>query len=278
MELGWLKSLCPSLTLVPFLSVDKVRPGSFLLAARPNMDHWTDVAFGLQKAGTPFRILHLSDEFVGAKDTELYNHSCCTQVIRNYVRPGLDPKVAVIPLGWATPPLRGPIPSWSERTLAWSFHGTAWFDRAARLEPLKAVEPHSLHLVPGWKHPSATPPDKWQTILLNSKFVPIPRGNHFETFRLYEALEHGVVPLYVRTEGDDVYWAWLTSHLNLLELKDWSEAIHLMDIFMSDDNKYELLYRKTLLAQWSVWKETCRQAFTPSRSCASTPPSWPHPA
>ena len=299
MELGWLKSLCPSLTLVPFLSVDKVKPGSFLLVARPNMDHWTAVAEGLQKAGTPFRILHLSDELVGAPTNalvhpfgvanhelvgaptnalvhhsgvanhelvmdsmDLYHHSRCTQVIRNYIRPDLANRVQVIPLGFATPPLTQPIPSWSSRSLVWSFHGTAWFHREAQLKPLLTVEPHSLHLTPGWKHPSATSPADWQTLLLESKFVPVPRGNHFETFRLYEALEHGAIPLYVRTEGDDVYWAWLVSHLSLEELKDWSEVPAFMARVPSS-------YPTKLFEQWAAWKEECRGMFTPSsRSCA----------
>jgi GR25 family glycosyltransferase involved in LPS biosynthesis len=282
MELGWLKSLCPSLTLVPFTTLQAVRPGSFLLVARPNLDHWTAVAEGLQKAGTPFRILHLSDELVGATaptnalvhhsgsdSLDLYHHSCCTHVIRNYVRPNLTNKVQVIPLGFATPPVTQPIPSWSSRSLTWSFHGTAWFNREAQLEPLLTVEPHSLHLTPGWKHPSATSPADWQTILLNTKFVPVPRGNHFETFRFYEALEHGAIPLYVRTEGDDEFWAWITQHLTLIELKNWSEALALIELFESNDNKYELLFYQFLLEQWATWKEECRGMFTPSsRSCA----------
>jgi hypothetical protein len=261
MELGWLKSLCPSLTLVPFTTLEAVRPGSFLLVARPHMDHWTAVAFGLQKAGTTFRILHLSDEH-GTDTMDLYHHSCCTQVIRNYVRPDLANRVQAIPLGFATPPLTRPIPAWSSRTLVWSFHGTAWFHREAQLKPLLTVKPHSLHLTPGWKHPSATPPDQWQALLLESKFVPVPRGNHFETFRIYEALEHGAIPLYVRTEGDDVYWNWLTGHLSLEELKDWSEVPAFMARVSSS-------YPTKLFEQWAAWKEECRGMFTPSsRSCA----------
>ena len=282
MELGWLKSLCPSLTLVPFTTAQAVRPGSFLLVARPHLEIWSKVAEDLQKAGTPFRILHLSDEFVGAMtptnalvhpfggvshehgadSMDLYHHSRCTQVIRNYIRPDLANRVQVIPLGFATPPLTRPIPSWSSRSLTWSFHGTAWFNREAQLKLLQEVKPHSLHLTPGWKHPSATPPDQWQTLLLESKFVPVPRGNHFETFRLYEALEHGAIPLYVRTEGDDVYWNWLVSHLSLEELKDWSEVPAFMARVPSS-------YPTKLFEQWAAWKEECRGAFTPSsRSCA----------
>ena len=182
---------------------------------------------------------------------DLYHHSRCTQVIRNYIRPDLANRVQVIPLGFATPPLTQPIPSWSSRSLVWSFHGTAWFHREAQLKPLLTVEPHSLHLTPGWKHPSATSPADWQTLLLESKFVPVPRGNHFETFRLYEALEHGAIPLYVRTEGDDVYWAWLVSHLSLEELKDWSEVPAFMARVPSS-------YPTKLFEQWAAWKEECR--------------------
>jgi hypothetical protein len=42
--------------------------------------------------------------------------------------------------------------------------------------------------------------------LRNTDFCPVPGGNNFETFRIYEALEDGCVPVIRR--GDDGYREW----------------------------------------------------------------------
>ena len=259
MEGGWLRTVCPGLVLRPFTTVEEVLPHAWLVVARPRMEEWTRIARQLDSAGTPFRVLHLSDE--GLLDPlDLYGLAHCEKVLRNYVRPEQNEKVWTLPLGFATPPLQGsPLP-FATRDLVWSFHGTAWFDRPALLKPLEAVTPHSLHWTPGWKHATATTPEAWQAILLRTQCVPVPRGNHAETFRLYEALEHGCIPLYVRTTGDEVYWAWLRNHVTLMDIKSWKDAAQTLAMFQRYPDRAEA-YRGGLATQWAAWKMACRWAF-----------------
>jgi hypothetical protein len=184
----------------------------------------------------------------------------CQKVLRNYVRPGLNSKVSVIPLGFATSKGDTGKP-YKQRTLEWSFHGSKGVSREALLSPLKPFEPHECRFIPQFMDKSATPFKDYQALLANSKVVPVPGGMNPETFRLYEALEHGCIPLYVRCEGDTLFWNWLRTHLSLLEVKTWAQGAKVLELFRSSSEKAEQ-YRLGLLKQWSQWKEESGKLFS----------------
>jgi hypothetical protein len=198
----------------------------------------------------------LSDEAVDDSIT-IYDLEFCTKVVRNYAREGLGSKVTVIPLGFATPCLMD-HPEFSERPLVWSFQGADWKGRKEMLAPLMDVEPHECVFREGFS--AGKEVKAYSSALLKSKFVPAPRGNHAETFRLWEALEHGCVPIYVRCEGDDAYWAWLRSQVYLMEIGDWTKAANVLRFFMANPDQAEQ-YRKGILEQWKRVKEGLRRLF-----------------
>jgi hypothetical protein len=84
--------------------------------------------------------------------------------------------------------------------------------------------------------------------------VPCPPGNNIETFRLYEALECGCIPLYVKSENDNTYVEWLQNEIGLLPVSNWDEAAQLMNTFMREKEVMES-YRNALLVRWKTWKE-----------------------
>jgi GR25 family glycosyltransferase involved in LPS biosynthesis len=283
----WLKDLHPGYTLHPFQleSVMHV-PMPWLLVARPNIPFWSSVCAELDRRSKPYCILHLSDEFSCAKGAgerlaphfmgsnelgtdvlDLYKSPFCKKVVRNYLRPDLpdESKVEVIPLGYAVRPSVtagsvSALPNYTKREYVWAFHGTRWFEREAQLAPLQSIGPHSCKWQDGFLSPTMTPPAEYSRLLLQSRFVPVPRGNNVETFRLYEVLEHGCIPLYVRTTGDSAYWQWLQKHLTLVELKDWDAAARLVRHLESAPDAAEQ-YRQGLLTQWWTWKEACKKAL-----------------
>jgi GR25 family glycosyltransferase involved in LPS biosynthesis len=254
LEEGWLSSIWPSIQYAPFTTIQDLPINAWVLVAKPPIDVWMAL---LAKATKPFRVLHMSDE--GCDDPiKFYDLPLCTKVIRNYARAGLNEKVSVLPLGWAQPAPASPLPTFSERELVWGFHGAAWnnsdFDRRTILAPLQPL-PNECLFQEGFHQVS-----DYSAMLLKSKFVPVPRGNHAETFRLYEALEHGCVPLYVRCAGDETFWNWLRSNLFLMEIADWTQAVKVITFFLANPNKAER-YRTGLRDQWSKWKESLKQLF-----------------
>ena len=195
----------------------------------------------LDSKGINFGVLHLSDEFC-TDDVSFYELPTCKKVIRNYVRDIPNPRVITIPLGFHYKGVNRK--SFAEREFVWSFHGTNWFNRKECLEGLSEFK-HSCNLTPEWNHSTMTKKDDYLAILENSKFCPVLRGNNFETFRLYECLEAGTIPLYIRNDGDELFWAFI-SKLGLVSLDRIQEFI---------DNPVEAeTYRQTLIANWNSWK------------------------
>lgn len=262
MEEDWLKALCPTITYRSIPVIREVQPNAFLLVARPHVAFWKVIMRELDIKGIPFRVLHLSDE--DCKDPiDFYSYKSCTKVVRNYFRPGLDEKVVTIPLGHGLG-MSGPSGVAQQhqptRDLVWSFHGSNEAVRRPLLEPLLALQPNSCRFIPSFRHESMTSPAEYRSILLRSKFVPILKGQTFETFRLYEALELGCIPLYVRSEGDEVYWSWLRSHLTLIELKSWDQAVKLIELLEAEPSKAQQ-YRDGLIAEGLYWRGESRTAF-----------------
>jgi alpha(1,3/1,4) fucosyltransferase len=261
MEEGWLKSLWPTIQYLPFPTIHTIPSDAWLLIARPALEFWQSICKKLHLMGKSFNVLHLSDEACD-DPIEFYQYSSCKKVIRNYARGGLDEKVRVLPLGWAAAPPTESVLPFEMRPFVWGFHGTSWSNREQLMKPLMAVEPHSCKFIPEFQHKSMSGPGEYRNMLLQSQCVPIPRGNHAETFRLYEALEHGAIPFYVRLEGgiDREYWSWLRKHLHLMEIASWDKLPAILELFRKYPEKAEA-YRAGLLDQWTKWKEECRTYF-----------------
>jgi hypothetical protein len=132
-----------------------------------------------------------------------------------------------------------------------------WFNRKEHLDNLQNLVPHSCHFVTEWDSPNMTKKDKYISDLSKSKFCPILRGNNVETFRLYEALEVGCIPIYIRQEGDELFWKMISLNLGIIERKNWSEAITFMTELLNNPERAET-YRNMLHKNWKLWKHTIK--------------------
>jgi hypothetical protein len=84
--------------------------------------------------------------------------------------------------------------------------------------------------------------------------VVCPGGMNPETFRLYEALELGAIPLYVRQEGDEMYFKYLSNMLPILNVESWEYASKLMGHMINNPELMEK-YRDNLLRGWIIAKK-----------------------
>ena len=105
-----------------------------------------------------------------------------------------------------------------------------------------------------WNDPDSLSPKDYTEIMLNSMFVPCPGGMNWETFRLYEALECGCIPLVLKTPENDAWFRWISNRIPLLPITNWEDAVRLMTTLMSNQRRIEV-YREELLKGWSKWKE-----------------------
>lgn len=162
----------------------------------------------IRSTGKQIVILHLSDEY-GTDDISWYNHPSVKAIVRNYWRPELksftNKPLYVIPLGYANNRSGKGFEhkSFQDREYVWSFAGS--LDREGReagLAELQSVKPHKQECKRTWSSSNPLNAEEYNIMLETSKFVPCMRGiKALESFRLYEALEHGAIPIYVPSES-----------------------------------------------------------------------------
>jgi hypothetical protein len=230
------------------------------LVQRPHLQSWQILFDKWQIENQPFYAIHLSDEF-GTDPINWYAYSNCKGVLRNYLQPNLPnlPHILTVPLGYASGRSASATVS-ASRKYQWSFEGTSWFDRGTKMQRLIDTFPHSndyvCNLRPDWnanKYDSAA----YNELLDSSNIIPCPPGNNNETFRFYEALEHGCVPLYARTAGDELYWSWIEKHLPIHASPNWDSAGEVMKLLLGNMQIFEI-YRTKVADAWVAWKETMK--------------------
>ena len=203
-------------------------------------------------------LLHASDEQCTA-DISIYAHPGIKRVFRNYWRPeAVGPKVVHIPLGYLNGKQGdGNVVPMNERKVSWAFAGA--MDRPGRvkiIEDLKRDMPtYLLHTTPTWLSPLNLGSKEYIAQIRSAKFVPCLNGFYNpESYRFYEALEQGAIPLVPLDEAK--------SYANVLEgsveppilgLVDWSTAAAVMK---SIGSRPDVLYniQKELQQWWFGYK------------------------
>ena len=260
-EFGWWKTLFDGKV---GMTVESIAEGALpddapiVFLQRPHVDKARAELARWSAAGKKFYCLHLSDEY--ASDAiDFYDLPGCLGVVRNYVRGDLPAKALVVPLGphWAVP---GGVPHTHTprppfRELTWSFIGTGWKGRKEKLALLNGVTgDNKCVFMDDWNSPKMLGREETLAVLLNSWFVPCPGGQNAETFRVYEALEAGAVPILVKEEGMEKYLEELGKKLPILVATDWNHAANLMHTLRAKPEVYEQ-YRDHILASWLAAKE-----------------------
>lgn len=262
MEAEWLEEMLNcTIWIEPMVKTSaefKLKEVPWVIVSRQDIDAWTKVFKHFETEGRNFYAIHLSDEN-GKDDISWYKSPMCKGVIRNYWRAdaaAMD-HVIILPLGYTNGTKVG-FNENSARACMWSFEGTNWFGREEKLKALEEVGPFEKKLFAKWNDPGQKSRAEYAAQLSRSVFVPIIRGNHFETFRMYEALEAGAVPIYVREAGDEEYWNWLNAHVPLANISSWSAAATYMKFFLANPEHLNK-YRNGLLAFWKKWKSELRE-------------------
>jgi hypothetical protein len=215
----------------------------------------------LEDLGKEFSIIHLGDEF-GTEPIEFYEYKSCKSVVRNYVRDNLNSKVLVIPLGYHSSfdkPIENPLertPQLPFRTKTWSFFGTNWNGiREAILEPLKQFEKYNLKLFNSWNDPENVSEKEYLSYMLDTIFVPCIGGNNNETFRFYEALECGCIPILVE---DNNYSNYIKQYIPISCLQNWNQAQSLIQNLLNEKQTLEI-YRASLLQGYRGMKQIMKE-------------------
>lgn len=214
-------------------------------------------------------IIHLSDE-EGNDALRWYSYlQPKTIVWRNFYHDFLvkyDLQLTHFPIGPRDPFLDKdlsqlvPSPS-SSRTYPWCFMGTLWSSGSR----LSAVS-HFLRKLPdgfyfGGSHfGHGIPLDQYRLKLMNSKFALAPEGDrHLDTFRLWESLSSGTIPLVVDHNSKASHL--LTDSFPVPIFKTWPEAVDFVYPYLTNDIALDQL-QSQVFNWWSMRISTLSAQLT----------------
>lgn len=151
-----------------------------------------------------FMLINLSDQTLRF-NTNIFNLNNCLHVFRNYIKPKLNnEKLTYIPLGYKFGLFNGKsqqlVQSNTNRKNIWTFCGD--IKKSNRHNILKSIEqfkPNYIHTISHWNSNDSLQCDDYRILLENTYIVPCLIGNcSIDTFRLYEALECGCIPIVLK--------------------------------------------------------------------------------
>ena len=231
----------------------------------------------LEKRGLKYVLVHLSDQF----HSDDWSHYPSQRLVlrthwdRKY---GHLDNVLVIPLGYTTgfrkaseQVVRNDI---LDRKYLISFAGdTSKASRHGLNELVSRFDSSFLHETSRWNDPAALEKEEYKAVMFDSKFVFCPRGFwSVDTFRLYEALECGAIPV-VETSSPIDYFEDLFGPYPFLSYVRPEQAVSQVNALLSRDD--ELVRTQERCREWwSARKEDYKRRIANRIHAAmSTAPS-----
>jgi GR25 family glycosyltransferase involved in LPS biosynthesis/glycosyltransferase involved in cell wall biosynthesis len=207
----------------------------------PEQLNWMEA---LAKQGLQFKVIHCSDEF-NQDPSIFYSRPGVKGVLRFYKRDMKElPTTLTLPLGYHWKPIMSPL----DRKYTWSFVGTNWKGRESQIQPLLAIDNHLVKFFQDWNDPGQLNKEQYIELLQNSIFAPCPEGNNVETYRLYEALECGCIPVFTKLPA-----SLEVSGIPFLKTETWEEVAELVEYFLKNTTEMDN-YRNDILSAWTTYK------------------------
>ena len=170
-------------------------------------------------------LIHLGDEFKADNLSTIYNN--CEYVWRTFCSNKFfeHNKVSCLPLGYKSGTILNK--DINIRKYKWTFVGTAHkSSRHDLLFQLSNIKPYFNHKTKKFDE-KIIDVKEMSKVLSSTIFIPCPNGFfHPETYRLYEALECGCIPI---VENTYQYYERLFPNNPFLKINKWGEAKTIME-------------------------------------------------
>lgn len=180
-------------------------------------------------------------------------------VLRQYHTALFDriPEVLTFPLGWPEgTPQRSALKPVEARKYLWSFLGNQTASsRPEMLKALRRIEPQFVYCTAGAAGNKLMSRPEYHALLDDTVFAPCPMGNAvMETWRFYESLEAGCIPIIEARP-------WMHYHERLLgphpvpAVYGWSQAARFMKALSKDPDRLQAL-QQSIVNWWGQCKQS----------------------
>lgn len=214
----------------------------------------------LRHNGKKYVVVLLSDENLYDPCEWLHDPNCLG-LFRNYVNPTQiqHPKVQVFGLGYKKQFSQFCKLIETDRTFTWCFAGTAHGERAKMLEIFKKFGSSVTHNCSGFGASDSLDTEQYAEMLKESIFALCPPGQDSnDTFRLYEALEAGCIPVTLRRSDQfDIYPSYWhavfrgENDMPFIVAEDWNAALNTINN-IDNEKLVEMQIKSSKF--WDFWK------------------------
>ena len=200
-------------------------------------------------------LIHLGDEG-GKVDKSFYLNF--KQVFRTFYLNSFSKikNLTCIPIGYKKGPITSNIEI-NDRKYHWNFLGT--IHGASRYDLIfqnKNIEPNYVNITKKFGGQNSLSATEYYKIMANTKFALVSHGYfHPETYRLYEALESGCIPI---IENPHNFFDSFLPNNPIIKIKLWKEANNIINELNNDKVKI-LNISKSIKKWWHEYKLSIRK-------------------
>ncbi len=262
-EYDWLQELLPEHNIKIVRSLDEAQDDkNTLIICNPVVDYRQAIE-RVRQNGKRYGIFLLSDENL-IEPCEWLHDPSCLFLVRNYINPWIygHPKVTTVGLGYKRKFTDNLVNiEATDRLYTWTFAGTPHKERKAMLQEFKDIGTSKTHFCSGFGATDGLDTTEYSKLLNESVFALCPPGqDSMDSFRLYEALEAGCIPVVLnRTQHLPImpsYWHGIfNKHENLPMITgdSWAECKQKVEKVMKDQCADDL--QRQCILFWNKAKE-----------------------
>ena len=169
--------------------------------------------------------------------------------------------------------LKGPQPAWRR----W-FRSPKRASRECMVDALTTLQERrpdlslDLHIRSSFREAVSSSATWYSERMMNAKICPIPRGTSLESFRFFEALRAGCIPVVEALPA-----RWFYDGSPVLRVSDWREAPDLLEALLDDESRLRAQHHA--VREW--WRTRCSEEAVGrymARGLAATVDAVPLPA
>jgi len=242
----WIYDILKNINYNTIDNENKLEDGDVLIVIDSNPEKKIKLYEKFKLICSKVYLFHLGDETGASNLSQVYDK--CNYVLRTFCSNKYfkNEKVKCIPLGYKSGIVNK---SYVNRKYKWAFTGTPHkSSRHDLLFQLSDIKPFFCHKTEKFNKQIISV-EKMSEVLSSTIFIPCPNGfYHPETYRLYEALECGCIPIVEETYK---YFDRLFPNNPFLKINKWIDAKKILQSWESEKIKKK---QKECIVWWDNYK------------------------
>ena len=254
----WILNLLSEIQIELINNLENLNINEDIIVVDNNIGGKESFYFDLSNKVKKIYLIHLGDEG-GSEKRELV-YSLCEHVWRTFCLSNFINKknISCIPIGYKSSAPRK-ILKINERKYTWNFMGTTHgSSRYDLLNKHKDLKPHFTNLTAEFAGKNSLSTSEYYDIMNKSIFTLVPHGYfHPETYRLYESLECGSIPI---VENPHNFFFFFLLNNPIPKINNWEEFFDLIKNLIKKKDELNNLSNK-INSWWITYKELLKKEF-----------------